>query len=941
MPPDLRPSGLMVNAGGWADVDLGESLPIDSIKLHFSKPETAPKRFKILGADEMQFFNPQILVDQSAADYQPQGTGPQVFPVSGAKVRHIRLWMTSTPAQNEALVREVQTWPRVPPTTQIEVRQMEVMSGGRNVALMRPTREFGTQWSHGHSPFLVDGMPSAKDGDRCPTDACPTTTAPMLRKSFSIQKPVKRATMYVAALGMADVTLNGRPVTDNVLGPPFTDSTMRVVYLTHDVTALLVPGENVIGATLGNGFFSTPGGGYGKRHGGHGPVRLLNQTEIEYADGTRAIIPSDESWKWSRSEIVANDTFDGYTEDRRLAKPGWDRAGYNDNNWQQVAVTHALGGKMVSPLGPPIRVVGEMKPERVTDDRAFFKVLTAAWPRVQVNGRAGQTITIIGRAPGHQSPPLTFTLAEDGPTVLEPRFMLLSGPLEIEVRGLSEPLASDSVTLQLAHADLKMNGSFTCSNLFLNQVYDTLVRTHLNYTFDHPSDPMREKQGWTQDVQNLFETASYLTDVSGLYRKWWSDFADAQDESGYVGSVAPLVGRQENCWNSPWWDGAIVTLPWQLYQYHGDRRLLAEGYDNMRRYVDFLGNLVASGSARAWNDYPYLSSGGDPNSSEAKEQILNWLGAGDWLNPFAPDGFIHGVPAPLVSMPAWAHYATILSQTAALLGKTADAEKYAAIAERVKERFNNKFLDPKTGLYGSETNNQTAQILPLAVGMVPPEKRHLTHQRLIDAIHARGGHVGTGFVGSPFLLKTLTELRETAIANQMVNKQTNPGWKTLMHHGVFAESWGGGGAQMPSCGGAIGAWLYQSVLGIRPDPAAPGFKKIILAPQPDPATGLTSAHGSYDSVHGRIVSDWKLENSQFTFQTVIPANTTASVFIPTKDASSVTESDKPANQSEGVKFLRMDGDAAVYAVASGTYRFQSKLSPPLPPLQIKPKRLNR
>ncbi len=904
MPPNVRPNGLVVSAGGWADVDLGVALPIDEISLYFTDTNSAPTRFLIEGADEPQFYHPQILVDRTTEDFQPTGTGAQLFPVKVTTARHIRLRITGVRGKGKAVVR-----------------QMVVMSGGRNVALMRPTHEKGTGWSKGHAVFLVDGMPSANDGKECPPEVCPTTTAPLLRKIFSLQKPVKRATLHVAALGMADVTINGRQVTDAVLGPPFTDYTKRVVYLTHDITAWLTAGENVIGATLGNGFFSTPRRGFGERHGGHGPVRVLIQTEIEYADGTRQTIPSDEAWKWTRSEIVDNDTYAAYTEDRRQAKPGWDRPGYDDHGWQAVAVTQALGGKLVSPMGPPIRVVGELKPDRVEGSRAFFKVLTAGWPRVQVNGQAGQTITVIGHAPKYNAPPLTFTLATIGPTVLEPRFMYLSGPLEIEVKGLSEPLAPDAVSIQLVRADLKMAGTFACSNPFLNQVYDVLLRTHLNYYGDHPMDPMREKQGWTQDAQNMFETAAYLTDVAGLYRKWERDFADGQDESGYLSSVLPLVGRQAYDWNSPWWSGVVVLLPWQHYQYYGDRRMLAESYDTMRRYVDFLEKLTASGSVRGWADYPYLS-GGNTNSPEAKEGILSWMGAGDWQNPY---GRMKAVPAPLMDMPAWYYYATIVSDTAALLGKKADADKYAAIAEGVKNRFNNKYLNRETGLCGDQADSQTAQVLPLAFDVVPGAQRELTYQRLIDAIHARKDHLGTGFVGLPFLLATLTEHRETALANKIVNQQDYPGWKTLIHDGVLAEGWEGGGAQMPSCGGAIGMWLYQSVLGVRPDPSGPGFKKIILAPQPDPTSDLTSARGSYDSVHGRIVSDWTCENGKFTLHAVVPPNTTATVFVPAKDADVVTESGKKADKAEGVKFLRLESNVAIYAVGSGTYRFESLL----------------
>ena len=920
MPPELRPPGLIVAAGGWVDVDLGKPFPIDSINLYFSNLKAAPKRFKILGADDLDFLHPQVLVDRTAEDYQPVGPGPQVFAVKGARFRRLRLWLVSPAAPENARLRPVRTGPGGP-SAQVEIRQMAVMSGGKNVVLMRPTRELGTQWNRGHATFLVDGMPSAGDGTVCPPEACPTTAAPLLRKTFMVGKTVRRATLQVAALGMADVTINGRPVTDTVLGPPFTDYTKRVVYLTHDVTALLTGGETVIGASLGNGFFSPPGRGFGGRHGGHGPPRGLLQMEIEFADGTGQTIKSDSSWKWARSGIVANDTFAGYTEDRRLDQPGWDRPGFDDRGWRPVAISASLGGKLVSPVGPPIRVVGELRPERLEGDRAHFKVLSAGWPRVQVDGHAGQTITISGRAPGYRSPPLVFTLATNGPAVLEPRFMYLSGPLEIEVKGLTEPLAPDAVKMELVHADLKTAGDFSCSNPWFNQIYAALLQTHLNYNGDQPMDPMREKEGWTQDMQGMYETAAYLTEVAGLYHKWWRDFADGQDESGYVGSVLPLVGRQVSDWNSPWWSGVVVLLPWQQYQYYGDRRLLAEAYDPMCHYVDFLGRLTAGGSVRSWGDYPYRNLG-DPDSPATREGILSWLGAGDWQNPY---GGKDAVSAPLLDMPAWYDYATIVSKTAALLGKKADARKYAALAQAVKDCFNAKYLNRDTGLYGGQTNSQTAQVLPLALDLVPGPGRELTYQRLLAAIHARQDHLGVGFVGLPFLLATLTDHRETALANKIVNQQDYPGWKTLIHDGVLAEGWNGGGAQMPSCGGAIGMWLYQSVLGIRPDSAGPGFKKILLAPQPDPATGLTWARGSYDSVHGRIVSEWTCDNGRFVWHAVIPPNATATVLVPAKDAAGVTESGRPAARAEGVAFLRMEKGAAVYAVGSGSYEFRSEL----------------
>jgi len=925
--PRMRAPGLIVSLGGWADVDLGATLPIDSIKLHFADPSKVPKRFKILGANDLEFANPTVLVDRSAADYQPDGNGLAEFAVPGIAARRIRLWVIDPAATDGGFNRPPLMAPVDPATlTTVSIRQMEVFSGGRNVASMRPTRERGTQWNAGHAAAMVDGMPSAGDGDEVPSDACPVETAPLLRKAFTVSQPIKRATLYVAALGMVDVTLNGRRATDAVLGPPFTDYTRRTVYLTVDVTALVKQGVNVIGATLGNGFFSPPLRGFGERHGGNGPPRAIFQTEIELADGSRQVIDSDATWKWARSDIAYNDVFGKYVENRAASHPGWDAPGFDDSSWSAAAVTSSLGGRLQAPMGPPIRLVGELKPNRVHGNHAYFSTLSTGWPEVRVAGHAGQRITLLGHTSSYDAPPLTFVLAANGPTVLRPRFMYLSGPLDLEVQGLVGSLGPDDARIVLVHADLERSSRFESSNGWLNALYDADLRTQLNYVGDQPMDPMREKQGWTQDAQNMFETAAFLTDASRLYRKWWHDFEDNQDESGYLGSIAPLVGRQAYDWNSPWWSGVIVLLPWQHYLFYGDRRVLEESYAAMRRYVDFLGELTAARSVRGWGDYPYLSTGkgfiaGDAGSTDSRQGVLSWLGAGDWMNPF---GGREAVPAPLLDMPAWAHYATIVSKTATLLGKDEDAQRYAGIAAQVKTRFNEDFLDTATGLYGGQADVETTQAMPLALDVVPPGLRAMTHARLIDAIHARGDHQGTGFVGLPWLLEVLTDFHDAALANAIVNQEDFPSWKTLTHHGVFAENWHGTDAQMPSCGGAIGAWLHQAILGIRPDLTGPGFEKFFIAPQPDTASGLTWARGSYDSQYGKIVSDWKIVGGEFTLRAVIPANTTATIVIPNTAAETVMESGKPAAMSEGVTFLRQDGGTAIFAVGAGAYTFTAE-----------------
>ncbi|MEI8235108.1 MAG: alpha-L-rhamnosidase N-terminal domain-containing protein [Verrucomicrobiota bacterium] len=910
----------------WIRVDLGQSLPIDKVKLVALDRESFPLRFRIEAGEDFDFTTFHVVADCGAADYELGSSGTAEFPAKGLKARYVRILVLKSPVSQKSASTKGN--PRKRPASdansaskesapkdsfQTRLRQLEVWSGGSNVALYRPTIDTG---GGGNSGFVVDGMPSADMGKTCPPDACPNSQAPMLRKAFTLERPVKRAVLYYAAQGMADLSLNGARVDDTLLGPPFVDYSKRIVYRTLEVTRLLVGGPNVLGAMLGNGFFSPPSWGRGCC-GGHGQPSLLAQLEVEFTDGTRQLIVSDPTWKWARSEIVANDLWLGYTEDRHLAQPGWDKPGFDDADWRAVGRVEPLGGKLCAPMGASVRVLGQLKPSRVEGDTAYFDVLSAGWPRLAIeHGKAGQVIDVQGDC---GMPACHFTLAQDGPAVLEPRFIWGSGPLKLQVRGLTEPLKAEQVCIQRVGADLRPAGAFHCSNPFLNQLHEAVLRTHLNYNVDLPMDPMREKQAWTQDAEGFFNTAVYLTDVEGHYRRWWWDMADNQLPNGLLGAVVPRVRRLANDWNCPWWSGVLVWLPWEHYLYYGDRRMLEEAYEPMRQYVDFLDRLAAAGGGvKAISYYP--DSRIFQDAQAAKERMLVWTGAGDWMRP------ADGPPDQLLNMVAWYHYAQIVSQTAAMLGKPDEAARYAAMAEDVRQRTNAKFLEPMTGLYGNNPKSQSAQILPLALGLVPEAVRPLTLQRLIDAIHAHKDHHACGFVSLTYLFQTLTETYESALANRIVNQPDYPSWKTLMHDGVLFENWHGQFAQMPACGGSVGRWLYEAVLGIRPDPAGPGFKRFILAPQPDPATGLTSAEGWYDSLYGRIVSKWKIANDTFDLEMTVPANTVATVRIPTAKPEAVMEGGRPVAQAVGVKVLRREPGALFLEVGGGRYRFKASAS---------------
>jgi len=743
-----------------------------------------------------------------------------------------------------------------------------------------------------------------------------------LQKQITVPKKVRRAIARYSALGLVELTIDGRTVGDVVLSPEFSDLNRRVLYVTHDITPLLSQGGHTLDAVLGNGQHSPPiagggprpdtvvvpagsGTGYHNRFGRFGGPKFLLEIEVESADGSREFFGTDETWRWSNGPITFNDLWKGERQDLRIAP----------TNWSSVAVFPAPPGRLEVSAIPPVRRQHAIEPSRVEGYKAFFDAVDAGWPQLVVQGRAGQKISITGLVGDKfPLPPLEFILRGGESEVLEPKFYFNVGPREMVVTGLDEPLKVEQVSWQVAHTDLERSGEFECSNDFFNDLHRALLRTHLSYNFGQPMDASREKEAWTQDAQNMMDSAVYLTDVPAYYRNWWRDFAANQTPDGYLGAIVPVAGLQTHDWNDPWWSGMIVYLPWKFYEYYGDRHFLAEAYEPMRRYVDFLGRRAKEGVGANGGALRGLPNP-QPDDAAIRDGLLAW-GTGDWQGLAKP-------PVALTSTAAWTYYANIVSRTAAILGREHEAQAYAKLAAEIASRFDKRFFDPATGLYAKSKTSQSAYILPLSLGLVPEEERSLAVARLVEAVRGATNHLNTGFVGTPFLLQCLTDVGHADLAAEIVNQRDFPGWGTLMNEGVFKENWRGEHAMMPSLGGPVGAWFYQSILGIRPDPSGPGFQRIII--KPEIVSGLTWAKGSYDSIQGRLSSAWEKDGKQFKLRVEIPVNTTATVCLPAATADSVRESGRNLAHASGVQLVRWENGRAVLNVASGRYKFESQL----------------
>ena len=918
------PLGMMITADHEDEVktvlmDLGAHYSVDRVTFHpqlYHDSDTGswiqgygfPKRFRIELSDDASFAKAETIVDESGKDVPNPGLEPVSYDIKKKKGRYLKLTLLKHSGCKSKLGYCSALGELVVKSTPWNV------SLGARVSADASLETEG--WSASH---LTDGLGQVSQMKRLAAVLSETSpeekpelkehphAAIYLRKEIDLSKPVRHAIVSMCGLGMSELFIEGKKVGDAVLSPEFSDFNKRVSYVVHDVTAQLQTGKNVIGVILGNGIACAPNLGYMHWYGNGGQPRLLFKMELEFTDGTQETVLSDESWKWSTGEITYNDNWVGEHIDHRLTKSGWDCRGFNDNGWYSPELVSAPQGKLFARMVAPIRVLETEKASRIEGNSFIFDTLGAGWFRLKTEGKAGDKVVVNfrpGQSTNYAKGGVTlgfgvtteFTLKGGGEEVFEPKFLFNTLDPKVTVEGLQKPATPDTLTRCSSQIDLRRTGNFECSNPFLNRQYEILLRTQRNYNFDYPMDPTREKSGWTQDVMTMIDSSVYYFDSTLFYWNWWQDMRDNQEPNGYLGSVVPLINQKLATFNCVWWSGMVIYTPWKLYQYYGDKRFLEESYPAMASYLQWLA------------------------SKADKDKVITW-GLGD-----CGEVGCHGKPertsTAITSTCGYYHYARILAQSAAILGKVEDAALYEKLAADIRAGFLRRLFNPETGQVGENPDSQTASILPLYLDIIPAAKRPLVINRLVANIHERKDHISSGFLGNLYMLLGLPDLGYPDLTYKMVTQQDFPGWNTLVKDGVQMETWEGTKVQMPSLGGPIGAYLYQILGGIRPDPSAPGYKKIII--KPSVVGDLTWVKSHYDSIQGTIRSDWKREGNTLAMEIDIPANTTATVFVPAKDASTVTESGKSANEAEGVKFLRMENDTAVYSVGSGQYHFKTQ-----------------
>ena len=776
---------------------------------------------------------------------------------------------------------------------------------------MLSANEWKAQW-------ISDGSKNpARDEDYYKPDRMP-----LLRKSFSANKKILSARLYITGVGYYEAYLNGKKISDNVLDPGFTTYRKQVMYVVHDITTLVQKGNNTAGVMLGSGWWNP----LPFKFFGRWDLRECQQTgrpcvkaeiHVRYTDGTQEIIASDESWQTALGPITQNNVYIGEHYDARLEPKNWNNAGEDKSVWKNAVAVAGPEGTLTAQMQPPIRVTKIVKPTRIIQYKPGVFIADmgqnfAGVANIKVKGTAGTTIelrygeelfedgslntmttsaTQIKKG-GIKSPPGApeslwqedrYTLKGGGVEEWRPRFTF-HGFRYVEITGWpGTPTVNDIEGLRM-NTDFPQNGNFACSDTMFNKLHDVIQWTFLSNVFSVQSDcPGREKMGYGADIAVTANAYMYNYNMANFYTKTVKDYANEQLPDGGITEIAPFTGIADRGYGGNsgplGWEIAFPYVQKQLYDMYADKRIIENNYEAFKKQLAFL-------------------------ESKAKDNNFYWdISDHEALDP---------KPEALSATAFYYHHVAMGAEFAGILGKHDDSVKYAKLAQQIKGTIAAKYLVPGTGRFDNGT--ESAQLFALWYGL-SPEKDN-TMKALLQEFERHNWHVSTGIFSTKFLFDVLRENDMNEEACRIAQQKDYPGWINMLNNGATTlwEAWHEPGtvysANHPMFG-SIDEWFYRSLLGI--NAAAPGFKKIIIKPQP--AGGISFAKGSYQSVMGVIKSDWKKEADKFTLQVSIPANTSATVFITAKQGATIMENGKAVN------VIRYEKGYAVVETGSGDYVF--------------------
>jgi alpha-L-rhamnosidase len=817
----------------------------------------------------------------------------------------------------------------------VDYRGERLLSGRKYVWQVRVWGNTGkaSEWSAPAS-FQMGMLTPADWKAQCITPGFKEDSAlrpsPLFRKGFSLNKKIQSATAYITAHGLYEAQINGQRVGDAYLTPGWSSYNKRLQYQAYDVTALLKTGENAVGATLGNGWYRgfvgyrpTPNI-YGK------DIAFLFQLEVTYTDGSKATIVSDDSWKSSTGPVRFAEIYYGATIDDRLQQQGWSAPGFDDKSWSSVTVKDFAKNTLVATINEPVRKHETFKPVKIFTTPKGDKVIDfgqnlVGWVKFKVSGKVGDKITlshaeVIDKAGNFYTDNLRTARSQDvyilkggGEETFEPQFTW-QGFRYIKIEGYNADLKVEDFTAIALYSDMKPAGTFSCSNPLINQLQHNIQWGQKGNFLDVPTDcPQRdERLGWTGDAQVFSRTASFNMNVHDFFAKWLKDVAADQYPSGSVPHVIPnVIGTATSGPGaSTGWADVATIIPWNMYLAYGDKRILEDQYSSMKAWVGYM-------------------------QSESRNDLWNTgTHFGDWLFYSLNDdnqGNSAITNKYLIAQCFYAHSIQLVINAANVLGKTDDVAFYTGLLAKIKLAYLREYVTPN-GLISSDT--QTAYVLALEFDMLPENLRAQAAARLAANIRLYNNHLTTGFLGTPYLCHVLSRFGFENVAYRLLMQDTYPSWLYPVKMGATTiwERWDGikpdGTFETPTMNsynhyayGAIGDWMYRTIAGIDTKTEAPGYKEIVI--KPTIGGNLENANADYETNYGKLSSHWKLENGMLLLDVEIPANTTATVYIP-NGGNIVAEDGKAIDLQPEIKMAKQETGYSVVNIGSGVYHFSVK-----------------
>ncbi|WP_276484325.1 alpha-L-rhamnosidase [Paraflavitalea pollutisoli] len=753
--------------------------------------------------------------------------------------------------------------------------------------------------------------------------------SPLFRKTFQATKKIRTATAYITAHGLYEAEINGQRVGDAYLTPGWTSYNKRLQYQTYDITQLLKPGANAIGVTLGSGWYrgnlawTNHNGIFGK------DIALLAQLEIVYTDGTTQTIVTDNSWKTSTGAIRYSEIYHGETIDARAEQIGWTTAAFDDKSWTNAATANFSKDVLIATYNEPVKKQETFKPIRIFKTPLGEQVIDygqnlVGWVVLKVNGPAGHKIRISHAETLDKAGNFYITNLREAKS--QNNYILKGGAMEtfephftwhgfryVKIEGYPGDIEPENVEAVALYSDMRPTGQFTSSNALVNKLQQNIEWGLRGNFLDVPTDcPQRdERLGWTGDAQVFFRTASFLYNVNNFFDKWMKDVAADQLPNGCVPHVIPNV-LGNNAGSSGWADVSTI-IPWGMYLAYGDKQILAQQYPSMKAWVEYIGSQSTNylwNKGRHYGDWLFYSVNDDRDGHSAITSKF------------------------YIAQCFYAHSTQLLIKAATLLGNTDDVKKYTTLLANIKEAFFKEYVTPNGG---TTSNTQTSYVLALQFDMLPEPMRQQAADRLVQNIKQYGNHLSTGFLGTPYLCHVLSRFGHDEAAYGLLLQETYPSWLYPVKMGATTiwERWDGmkpdssfQTASMNSFNhyayGAIGDWMYRVMVGLDTEEDAPGYKKITI--KPHVSNKFQHASASYNTRYGKLASGWKLENGKLSLDVEIPANTTATVYIPAADANGITENGNNLSANKDLQVTGTEKGFVVVRLGSGSYHFSAPAS---------------